>query len=124
MSTLNDAIKAGVRTVGELAKELKFQEVFNAHKEYIALNHGVWEDVSIEDAKTLFMLEMYEQGAMPSSLEVSDYLENDYGVTYIENNFSNDEIKKIELIELLNEEKFLIKRDSLVRELIRKGEVK
>jgi len=75
-------------------------------KENISTNYTSWEDISEDDIRKIFIFEMFEQGYAPKSLDVSDYLPNDSGVAYIENYFSNSQIKIIRIIEGLDENEF------------------
>jgi len=75
-------------------------------KKKIYTNCTSWEDILEEDIRKIFIFKMFEQGYAPKSLDVSDYLPSDSGVAYIENYFSNSQIKIIRIIEGLDEDEF------------------
>ena len=115
---LKQSIKNGAKT-GLDFNQFRLENSFKIFKNYLYDNFDIGEDVPENDLKKIFIFEMLEQGYMPSIIDLSDYINSDG--FYPKAIFEDEELETIKKIEELDEDDFLIKRDSLVRELIKLG---
>lgn len=118
MSVLKIAIENGSKKCIDF-NQFRLESSFKIFKNYLYDNFDTGEDISENDLKNIFIFEMLKQGYMPSMIDLSDYINSDG--FYPKAIFEDEELKVINKIEELDEDDFLVKRDSLVRELIRLG---
>jgi len=67
--------------------------------EEITLDAPLWEDIGIDEQRIIYILHIFMENMVVSSIEVSNFMENDRGTVYVEQVFSNAEIEELKRIE-------------------------